>query len=150
MTIFSGWWYHSHLCCILWSIPVCHHKTFKSPLITCDVLQHVIVVCWMNSVDQIVGSHNCIWLCCLYSYLKSFQIDFSQRTLADMCIRKHTVVFLIISCKMFDCCSLSFLRLNTFRLCCSTKTCQYRILRIVFEVSSTKRITMNIHARCEP
>ena len=104
----------------------------------------------MYAVYQVVGGHDCHRLCCLDCDFKALQIDFTHCTLADMLIDIHTVVFLVIGCKVLDAGSDSGMGLDSSGIGCCTQTCHKWILGIVLEVSSAERISVNVHARCQP
>ena len=60
------------------------------------------------------------------------------------------VIFQIVTCKMFNRSTSSRVRLNALGLSSCTNTGNKRIFRIIFEVSSTQRISLDIHSRCQP
>ena len=104
----------------------------------------------MYTVYQVIRGHDCHRLCCLDCDFKALQIDFTHCTLADMLIDVHTVVFLVVGCKVLNAGSDSGMGLDSSGIGCGAHTCHQRIFRVVLEISSAKRISVNIHARCQP
>ena len=130
--------------------PVCHNDSVKSPFISRNGCQQIFIIGRMDSVDEIVGCHNGHRFCFFDCKLESLQINLTSRSLTDVCIRVHSVIFLIIQCEMFDSCANSGMLLYAQCICCRTFPCNKRILGIIFEVTSAQRISVNIHPRCQP
>ena len=82
----------------------------------------------MHTVYQVVGRHDRHRLCRLDCDFKALQIDFTHCTLADMLIDVHTVVFLVVGCKVLDTGSDSGMGLDSSGIGCCTQTCHKRIL----------------------
>ena len=104
----------------------------------------------MHTVYQVVGRHNRHRLCRLDCDFKALQIDFTHCTFADVLIDIHTVIFLVVGCKVLDTGSDSGMGLDSSGIGCGAHTCHQRIFRVVLEISSAKRISVNIHARRQP
>ena len=104
----------------------------------------------MNTVDQVIACHDRQWLRFSDCDFKSFKVYFAECTLGNHTVRSHTVVFLVVTCEMLDGCATSIVGLYTFCHCCCDGSCHIRIFRIIFEVSSAERISVNVHSRSQP
>ena len=135
-----------NFCCC----PVCHDHTLEAPFITCGLCTEIIIIRCMNTVDQVIACHDRQWLRFSDCDFKSFKVYFAECTLGNHTVRSHTVVFLVVTCEMLDSCATSIVGLYTFCHCCCDGSCHIRIFRIIFEVSSTERISVNVHSRCQP
>ncbi len=62
----------------------------------------------------------------------------------------HPVVFLVVEGKVLDGGADAALLFHTDGVCSCAFTCNKGILGIVLKVSSAKRISVNVHARCQP
>ena len=104
----------------------------------------------MHTIDQIVGGHDRHRLCIFDSNFKTFQINLPESPLRKNRVRTHPVIFLIVAGKMFygGTASGHFLHAQRHGACHDSG--KKRIFRIVFKVSSTERIPMDVHARSEP
>ena len=104
----------------------------------------------MNAIDQVIRSHQSLRLCLLDGILETSQINLTERTLANHAVHAHTVVFLVVACKMLDGCSFSWNGLHTSGDGSCHPSAYQWILREILEVTAAQRIAVDIHARCQP
>ena len=130
--------------------PVGHDSSCKSPLISRCFRAGIVAVCSVHTIDQVVRCHNGHRLCIFDCDFKAFQIDLTQCTLGQNGIGAHTVILLIVACEVFDRGSAARYLLYTERHSSRHHTGKQRILGIIFKVSSAERISVDVHARCQP
>ena len=105
------------------STPVRHNISFKAPVIAENIGKKPFILGSKSTVDLIVGAHKCIWLSLFYCSFKCRKINFAECSF--ICFRRiaHAVIFLIVSCKMFDGSSY-MMGLYTIDKCSSDLTCK--------------------------
>ena len=129
--------------------PVSGDHSLEAPLAAENIFQKLTVLRSAVTIDCIVGGHDRPWLCFFYNDLETFQIDLAKCTLGNTGIAVLSVGFFVICCEMLYR-SCNVLGLDTFYHSCAHFSGNQRILGIVLEVSSTKRISVDIYCRGKP
>ena len=84
------------------SAPVGHYISFKAPVSAQHISQKPFIFGSKSAVDLVVRAHKRIRLCFFDGCLKCREIDFAQRAFINLGGAAHTVVLLVVSCKMLD------------------------------------------------
>ena len=129
--------------------PVSCNHALEAPLAAENIFQKLAVLRSAVPIDCIVGGHDGPWLCLFYNDLETFQIDFTKCTLGNTGIAVLSVGLFVICCKMLYR-SCNVLGLDTFYHSCAHLSGNQRILGIVLEVSSAKRISVDIYCWGKP
>ena len=130
---------------IVASAPVGHNCTFISPFTAKNSVHKFAVFGRINSVYIIIGGHDCPRISLGDGDFEVFEIQFAKSPLTDAHIEEQPVQLLIVCGKMFQRCTNS-LTLNTIDISGGYFPRNERVLRIIFKISPTKRITMKIHS----
>ena len=81
--------------------PVGRYHSLKVPLTAQNTGQKILVFRCLNAVDQVVGRHDCVWICLFYDDLEGFQVNLTQRTLGNAGVAVFPVGLLVVAGKMF-------------------------------------------------
>ena len=95
--------------------PVGHDKTVEAPLIPENIRDQIPPAAGVFSVDQVVGSHKCTRLRGGYADFEAFQIDLTQRPLAQYTVGEIAVRLLIVAAEMLDRRAAALVLLNAIR-----------------------------------
>ena len=140
--------FRSYLCLMTLIIglrpPVSHDNTLKSPLFSQNGCTQIIATCSPEPIYTSISSHYRTCTPLLYCNLKSLQIDFSQTSLRHNRIRSTSSHFLIISTEMLNRTS-NFGFSHCLHLSRTNSSCEKRILRNIFKISTIQWIPVNIH-----
>ena len=102
--------------------PVGRYHSLKVPLTAQNTGQKILVLRCLNAVDQVVGRHDCVWICLFYDDLEGFQVNLTQRTLGNAGI---AVFFGLFLC----CCSRSVSHLPRYARTAYRVPLPHRIFR---------------------
>ena len=105
----------------------------------------LILIC-ICPIYKIIAGHNAFRISLFYRNLKACQIYFTQSPLINDTVRCHSSCFLIIYRKMLRTCCYSILLYPT-DICGCHFSCQIRIFREIFKISSAERISFHVKSR---
>ena len=128
--------------------PVGHHNTLVAPVFTQDFCQEVVVTHRKLAIDLVIRSHDGPRVTLAHGNLEAAQIEFAGSTLADTLIDAGTVGLLRVDGKVLGRHART-LALYAIDVGSGYLSCQQRILRVIFKVTATQRIAVQVHARSE-
>ena len=128
--------------------PVRDYRAVKSPFLLEYLVQDPVVMAEMFAFEQVVRTHDRPCASFLHGRLESREIDFIKSTVIDNSVIMMAVSLLIVERKMlYAHCHSVFLHFPD--IWNSHLACKERIFAHIFEVSTTKRGTVDVYARTE-
>ena len=124
--------------------PVGHHYAVVAPLITQDGGEQLTVLLGIRSVDAVVRRHHGPGSSLAHSNLEALQVNLAEGSLRHHLVDVHAVGLLRVTCEVLHRCAHT-LTLHASHIGSSDLTRHNRVFRVVFEVTSTERRTMDIH-----
>ena len=126
--------------------PVCHHNTFKAPLLPENGGQKIIAAGIAFAVQRIVGGHNRAGSALLHRDFKALQVNLTQSSRRHQRLNVIAVFLLIVAGKMLDGSGGSVAR-HPLKLCACHFSGKERILGKILKVPPIQRMPVKIHAR---
>ncbi len=82
--------------------PVRNHQPLESPFFLQQVYQQPMMLGAIRPVELVVGAHHRPGFALFDGFLKTGQVDFAHRALADLGADREPLVFLIVQCKVLE------------------------------------------------
>ena len=130
------------------TIPIGHHCALIPPVVTKDMSQEFLALRRILAIHMIVGRHHRPWMGLGDSDFERLEINLPQGTLRQAGIVVHTVGLLVVHSKMLEARTYA-IALHAFDVGCRRLSGQQGILGIIFKVTATERIPLNVDSRCQ-
>ena len=133
---------------IVGSAPVGDYKSVKSPVAAKDILEKMHALVGILAVDLVIGRHDGTGLGLIDGQFETCQIDLAKRALIHDRVHRHSALLLGVDREVLDT-GIYALALNSLHIGGCHLARQIRVFGKIFEVTSAKRTSLNVHAGAE-
>ena len=140
---------HRHIAClhrIVDSTPVGYANALKAPFFPQDIIEQIFMMAAMGSPETIISTHDTKRSAPRHRSLKCREIQFSERSLTDLCIHTHSLILLIVQCIMLHT-GRHIILLNPLNQRHNHLGCEAGILPHILKVPAAQRTPEQIDAR---
>jgi hypothetical protein len=124
--------------------PITHDQALPAPFTSEDIPHDLGIFVDMNTIDLVIGRHECSGLRITHGNLKREQVDLAEGSRRDQGVDRHSLMLLVIGHEMFDR-SHHMGALDASNDGCGTAAGENRILGERLKASAAERTPLHVH-----